>query len=376
MTTPRVLALVGDESGCSLWRVWQPFAELARRGHVTEWCSLDATPNVFNHLALGVYEAVILPRLFWRKLEGGRASGWIDSLHDAGLAVIYEVDDDLFSPHIVERQHATTEQDKTTDQLERDRRDRIYAVRQCDGVTTTSELLARVIRQYVDTPVFVVPNSIDVRWWRGSLRGVRRIVAPLTVGWAGGARYQEDFEPVAEAWHNLAKRYPDVTFVVQGYMPANLIASVGQDRCRRLPWAPAEPRGDGIASDYPIAMRNIDIGCAAVSDRHFNWCKTPIKLWEYTMAGATSVVSPTLYLPYATHNEDALVAETAAEWESALARLIDDERLRRRLWRAQRRRIAEQYTLEGNAHRWLEAWSSIIAQYRVREWWRRAWAAG
>lgn len=371
--TPRVLALVGDESGCSLWRVWQPYAELARRGYVAEWCYLDDMPKVFNQIALGVYNAVVMPRLFWR---GWASSGqqWIDRLHAAGLAVIYEVDDDLFSPQIVGRQHATTEPDKSLEQLEVDRRYRIAAVRRCDGVTVTNELLARIVKQYVDTAVCVVPNYIDVRWWRSSLRDVRRLVPPLAIGWAGGARYEEDLEPVAEAWHNIARRYPHVTFVVQGYMADTLVDAVGVDRCRRLPWAYVEPRGSGIASDYPIAMRNIDIGCASVSNVHFNHCKTPIKLWEYTLAGAASVVSPTLYGAVATDGQDALVAETAAEWTDALERLVLEPDLRRRLWRNQRRRIAEQHTLEHNAEMWLGAWQVIIDDYRHRDYWRRAWA--
>ena len=33
MKQPRVLALFGDETGCVLWRVWSPYAELERRGY-------------------------------------------------------------------------------------------------------------------------------------------------------------------------------------------------------------------------------------------------------------------------------------------------------------------------------------------------------
>lgn len=366
MTEPRTLALVGGESGCSVWRVWQPFAELQRRGYIAEWCYLDDVDKVFPQLALGVYDCVVLPRLFWYRATGGAGRRWIDKLHAAGVAVVYEVDDDLFSPQIVARQQATTEPDKALEQLESERRDRIAAARLCDGVTTSNPLLARLIRQYVDSPVCVVPNSLDVRWWRSAVHDVRRLVPPLTVGWSGGARYQSDLVPVAEAWHNLAKRYPDVTFVVQGYQADLLSSSVPEDRLRRLPWAWVEPRGDGIASDYPIAMRNIDIGCASVADTHFNRCKTPIKVWEYCMAGAVSVASPTLYGEVTTDGVDALVAETAAEWETAIARLIESAQLRRHLWRNMRRRIREQYALERNIAHWLLAWETIRDTYRIR----------
>jgi glycosyltransferase involved in cell wall biosynthesis len=353
-----VLALVGDENGCSLWRTYLPFAELCRQGHIAEWAPLDRSPEVFPLVAAGLFDAVILPRLAWHAEHQVEARRWVRSLHNAGLTVIYEVDDDVFSPQIGARQQATTEPDKSLEQLEQDRRDRISAMRLCDAVTVSNDTLARVVRQYVanEVPVLTVPNRIDHRWWRRVLHGVRRVVPSLTIGWAGGARYQEDFFPLVEAWHNIAARYPEVTFVVQGFMPDQLIGAVPAERVRRLPWLPLE--------EYPRALLNVDIGCASVANNHFNRCKTPIKLWEYTMGGAVSVVSPTLYGEVAHDGEDCLVADTAAEWEAALSRLIDDQQLRRRLWRAQRRVVAERYSLEKHAHLWLEAWSQIIQHAR------------
>jgi glycosyltransferase involved in cell wall biosynthesis len=360
LNSPRVLALVGDENGPAMWRTWQPMKLLQEQGHVTEWDYLDRASEVFPLVARGVFEAVILPRLSWSSENYAISRNWIDSLHRAGVCTIYEVDDDIFSPQIAARQHATTERDKSLEQLEAERRDRIVALRLCDGVTVSSERLARVVRQYVDVdvPVCVVPNSIDIRWWRSTVRGVRRSIPPLTIGWAGGNRYSEDFSELAQAWGAIARRYPDVRFVVQGYQGKVLEEHVPAERFQALPWLPLDK--------YPQALLNIDIGCANVVDNHFNRCKTPIKLWEYTLSGAVSVVSPALYGPVTTDGEDGLVAETAAEWESALARLIEDAALRKRLWRAQRRRVAEHHALAKNALRWLEAWSTCIQAYRQK----------
>ena len=290
MKQPRVLSLVGDETGCVLWRVYSPFAALERRGYGA-WFRHKDDPETykpeFAYLATTRLEAIVIPRMFWRDQLVARR--WISSLHRAGLAVIYELDDDVLTPQIGARQRATTEADKSLDELEQDRRDRIAAIRLCDGVTVSNDRLAAVVRTYVapDTPVLTVPNRVDVRWFRSCVRGVRRDVPPVTVGWAGGARYAEDLEPLAEAWHNLARRYPDLTFVVQGHLADVLVQAVPAAQVRCLPWLPL--------TEYPRALLNIDIGCASVADNHFNRCKTPIKLWEYTLAGAVSVVSPTLY---------------------------------------------------------------------------------
>lgn len=359
MKGPRVLALFGDENGCTLWRVFQPFTELQRRGYGA-WFRHKDDPEMdapeWPYLAATRLEAIILPRFSWRDQAAARR--WVRSLHNAGLALIYEVDDDVFSPQIGARQHATTEPDKTLEQLESERRDRLSAIRLCDGVTVSNPTLATVVAQYVDAPVHVVPNGADVRWFRSTLHGLRRTVAPLTIGWAGGARYVDDLVPIAEAWHNLAKRYPDVKFVVQGFMADVLVDAVPADRIVQLPWM--------SIAEYPRGLRNIDIGCAGVADNHFNRCKTPIKVSEFTLTGAAVVVSPTLYAQAVTDEQDGLIAETPADWERQLGRLIEDPALRKRLWRNQRRRVASQASLDQTVLEWPKAWAAIIESFRSR----------
>lgn len=358
---PRVLALIGDRSGCTLWRVWQPFAELQRHGVFAHW-KARADPEfelpAFRAKLPHNFDAVVLPRVSFNHHH--EAVDFVRRFHSVGLAVIVEVDDDLYSPAITERAYLTqeTEHAKGLARLEQERLARIDVLRLCDGVTVSSRRLATIVSAYTDAPVEVVPNAIDTRWFREVLHGVSRVVPPLTIGWAGGARHAEDLAPVAEAWSNLARRYPDLTFVVQGHMLEVLIEALPPDRCRRLPWLDLEI--------YPRALRNFDIGCASVAPKLFNTAKTPIKVWEYACAGVPTVASPTLYGPTIDDGHDGLLAETAAEWESALARLVEDAQLRRDLWRNQRRRIAAQYSLAQNWFRWPNAWTRILAQFHSR----------
>lgn len=361
MNGPRVLAIIGEPNGCSLWRTFSPFRALQERGFFAHWKLKDDPELVsqyFTDRLPFAFDAVLLPRLSWSDWDVG--DRYIRALHKAGMAVIYEVDDDAFSPGIVGRQYTVHDQERAKgwDQLEQDRLDRIHVLQQVDGVTVTNRRLATIIRQYTDKPVEIVPNAIDTQWFRTVLHGVKRAVPPLTIGWVGGARYTEDLTPVAQAWGRIAKRYPDVRFVLQGHISEALADAVPEDRLHAFRWQPLET--------YPQPMLNVDIGCCAVAPKLFNTAKTPIKLWEMTMAGAVCVVSPTLYGPVVTDGEDALIAETVDEWEAALARLIDDQALRRALWRNQRRRVAREHSMQVNWWRWPAAWQSIIEQFRVR----------
>jgi glycosyltransferase involved in cell wall biosynthesis len=297
---------------------------------------------------------IVTPRIVWP--TEGIGDKWIGVIHKAGLAWTYEVDDDVYSPAIVARQSRLfdSERLKGIGQLEWERLERIRLLEQADGVSVSTQRLKTIItgRVDVDTPVMVIPNSIDARWFRETLRGCSRVVPPLTIGWAGGSRGDDDFRPLAKAWATIAQMYPHVRFVVQGHIPDVLYASVPEERRHTLPWL--------SLPEYPRALLNIDIGCCIVAPNLFNTAKSCIKWYEYTLAGASCVVSKTLYANEVEDGVSALVADTAEDWVTQLSRLIESAELRRELQRNARREVMEHHSLEANWWRWPAAWSDIL----------------
>lgn len=359
---PRVLALTGDETGCSLWRVWQPFAELEKRGFIAEWCHKDDSDKILPVVAAGRYDAIITPRIVWRK--EGVGDRWLRAIRRAGLAWIYEVDDDVFSPRIVDRQSNLFENEaaRGKDQLEWERRERIRFMSDADGITVTTQRLATQIKRYVpDANVYVVPNAIDAKWFRDTLRGCTRVPelkGKLTIGWAGGNREDVDVIPLAESWSVLAKKFQHVMFVVQGHIPKVLAECVPQDRRLTLPWV--------ALPEYPRAMLNADIGCCCVAPMVFNTSKSAIKWYEYTLAGAACVVSDTVYGKEVTPYHDALVATTTEEWIAHLSALVESDDLRRTIQHNARYTVMTQHTLQTNWWRWPAAWSDAIDRFRSK----------
>lgn len=360
LSAPRALAITGDETGCSLWRIWQPFDALRARGYTADWCHRDDSERVLPLVAAGRYDLLITPRIVWP--TEGTGDKWIDVIHKAGLAWIYEVDDDVYSPTIVTRQTRLfeTERLKGEKQLEWERLERIRLVEKADGVSVTTRRLKTIISARVDssTPVMVIPNAIDARWFRQTLRGIGRIPAlegKLTIGWAGGTRGDDDLTPLATAWSRIARRYSDVQFVVQGHIPGILNDAVPPWQRHTLPWLPLE--------EYPRALINLDIGCCVVAPKLFNTAKSCIKWYEMTLAGAACVVSKTLYGAEVVDGETALVAETAEELTDALERLIMDGVLRRSIQREAQRVVMTDHSLENNWWRWPAAWSDVLNEY-------------
>ena len=57
---PRVLCLVGDESGCSMWRAWQPVAYLRLMGYPCDWAYVRH-PALID-VPFGAYDAIVFCR--------------------------------------------------------------------------------------------------------------------------------------------------------------------------------------------------------------------------------------------------------------------------------------------------------------------------
>jgi glycosyltransferase involved in cell wall biosynthesis len=195
---------------------------------------------------------------------------------------------------------------------------------------------------------------LDLDWFLGRLSDTRRIIPPLTIGWSGGVRDEADLDVVAEAWTRVAKRYPEVKFVVHGITPKILANAVPGGQLLLMAWT--------ALPDYPRSLINIDIACCAVQDGPtFNAAKSPIKWMECSTAGSACVVSKAIYSEVVTHEKDGLICETVDEWDAALSKLIEDEEYRRAIAEQAQQAVREHHALNKCWPAWIEALAGILA---------------
>lgn len=354
LTGPKMLALVGDRTGPSLWRVFTPMTALEKAGYRSGW---DMNDNDLVSTVAHRFDGFILPRISWQPEHREMAVNWFAAAHRAGKFCVYETDDDGLTRAETERRIELQWTDgKSFERLEQERAERIWCMQQCDGVTVSTPRLATIVRQFTDKPVIVVPNAIDLPWFQGIIRGTERQIPGLTIGWAGGRRHDRDVADMAIAWGHIARRYPSVTFVIMGHQPPVVDEHVPADRIARLPWMPLE--------QYPAGYKEIDIGCAAIADIPFNRAKSPIKALEYGAAGAAVVASPLLYSSIIDHGSSGFIADSAAEWEDALSELIERPSLRSMMAGRLLKTIKKHHTLAGNLANWPNAWSRIAESVR------------
>jgi glycosyltransferase involved in cell wall biosynthesis len=352
---PVTLALIANVPAVVAWRIGWPMVELSRRGYPVAWADFRSEDA---RRLLGTAEVVILPRLSWLPGDEAKALAFRDILHKHGTAIIYEIDDDLLSPAIVERIRAVDNDAAAGEEIEAHRQAWRFALRIADGVTCSTEPLAEVARGLTDKQVVVVPNAIDTARFRAAM-GERDPTRPLTIGWAGGNRPDADAAACAEAWGRIARRYPDVRFLVGGHNLTALVEAVPADRVEYVARQPL--------STYPGLYARMGVACCPLGDTAFNRSKSPIKAYEAAIAGAAVVASPTVYGDLIEDGHTGLLADTADGWEAAL-RLLLERPLSRRTLAANLAAVVERdHSLAVNAHRWPDAWAAILADFRARQ---------
>lgn len=351
---PVVYTLIQQPNGCAAWRVCWPAYLLASRGYPVGlgYNGVDQDAG-----SIAAADLVVLHRSCWSPGDEWRAYLFQSMLHDDGKTLGYETDDDLYSEDVVERIRKTGDEElnaRSDEQLERERQARIFALQLADGVTVSTPTLADVVRRFTDKPIHVVPNAIDLARFMTAIAayGWRPKSHPLTIGWAGGNRPDTDAEKLAVAWGRLAKRYPDLQFVVGGYPLQCLLNAVPADQVMFIDKQPL--------SQYPATFSQIDIGCCPLADETFNRSKSPIKAMEYAAAGAAVVASPTVYREFFGDHRDGYICESADDWEAALTTLVENLDVRADLADRLFARVQRDHTLGLNANRWPTAWAQIV----------------
>ena len=361
-----VLSIIGGErDACAWWRVVSP-ANMLQRGGYPAFYAWHDEPGM-EQLAERA-RVIVYPRQSW---GGDGAREVVEHAHANGRLVFGEYDDDVFMARHEQKSHEELGKGHIPQATSEES---IAAVRALDGVTVSSPRLATVLDAVApETPVVVVPNLIDLDYWRRALPDREAVRHPeargvVTVGWFGGDRYDADIMPLARAWSEVAKR-TRAHFVIMGHQPVPLVESVPRDRLHQIAWMPLE-LDNPETPPYPVGIAQMDIVCANVAPTRFNAAKTPIKWIEATASGAAVVASSWLYGRAIDDGRTGLIADSADEWARALIRLVDAKHRRQALQRAAWREVVDRHALQSpdgrGVERWPRAWAELATRAAAR----------
>ena len=178
--------------------------------------------------------------------------------------------------------------------------------------------------------VRVIPTVVDTSLYQPVQD---RPDGPLVIGWIGSPSTSVYLDAILPALREVAdgKR-------------ARLVF-VGAGKAARLEGAHTELR-DWAESSEIRDVQSFDIGIMPLSDDPWSRGKCGFKLVQYMACGKPVVASPVGVNSGIVGSQSGVLASNAAEWKSALLRLVENEALRRELGAAARARIVANYSLE------------------------------
>jgi glycosyltransferase involved in cell wall biosynthesis len=274
------------------------------------------------------YDVIVIqqPRgVRWLKL--------IRELQDAGVTVLYEIDDYVQSARKIKSHELTDVFDAAFV------REMELAMGVTDGIICSTDYLARRYRRFNER-TWACYNGIDLKryaWPKPAREGV-------TIGWAGGVGHKASLARWEQAIRNVLRARPETRFVSVGYGAAgDYIEEFGPQRAVGLP--------SGKIEVYPAAMTVFDIAIAPSSESNLFKGKSDLRWLEASALSLPLVAHPDVY-PEIEDGVTGVHARTVEEVEAALLKLVDDQELRQRIGRQAYEYVAEHRRIDVMAERW------------------------
>jgi hypothetical protein len=194
--------------------------------------------------------------------------------------------------------------------------------------------------------ILTLPTVIDLERYSTTAKHVPDVI---TIGWIGSpatAKFLHLLKDVIP----LVSKTRQVRFVAIG-ANEDQVKDLGM---QSLPWSEENEVSD---------IQSFDIGIMPLPDAPFERGKCGYKLLQYMACGKPVIASAVgantdIVVP----GKNGFLANTTAEWTSALYQMIDDEHLRADLGANGRNMIEEQFALEPAANTLLRLFRSLNSQ--------------
>jgi glycosyltransferase involved in cell wall biosynthesis len=268
----------------------------------------------------------------------------IDAARFGGAVILFDVDDLMLEPELARAD--------IIDAIRSERYDVADVRRLYQGIRETAMLADATLvttrelglfAQALQKPVHVLPNGFDAATLRRARRAFRRRATEpadglLRIGYAGGSRtHQRDFGRIAAPLARMLRKHRHCRLVLFRHRDANQdLVDLSEYPALANLAAQVEWRDMVELAALPDELSRFDINLAPLETGNvFCEAKSELKFFEAALAGVATIASPTGPFRRAIRpGESGLLADSPAEWETALDRLITDVSLRRRMAQA------------------------------------------
>jgi O-antigen biosynthesis protein len=310
--------------------------DLGYRADLAEWFdegSIDPS-QALNYDVLFLYRLAMCPPL-------GRL---IERARHAGKLVIFDTDDLVFEPELLEWHRAVHQLSAAEQKLHAQGVQRyLTALRVCDMATTATPVLAKLVQRR-GTPAFVHRNALG----KEMLAVADRLCAQrpsqprgdkIIIGYGSGTATNDvDFREATAALLDGLNRFPQAELWIAG--PLTLPPSLENfgERVRRFPTT--DWRGwFELMSQMDVVLAPLEI------DNIFCRAKSEIKFVEAGALGVPVVASEVdSFKDVINQGENGFLAADENGWKTALRAVIEQPQLRTQMGERARRTVLDRYS--------------------------------
>jgi glycosyltransferase involved in cell wall biosynthesis len=232
----------------------------------------------------------------------------------------------------------------------------VETIRAMDLLTVSTPHLSKRMEEYVGYRPPVLPNHIDVGWFKEMSYSADRQFEGLTVGFLGTSSHYGDWEYPIEALKRLKEEH-EITVTVGGYFPDYLEGIA--EKISGVPYR-----------YYPMLMRQFDIVlCALDPEDMFNKSKSAVKALE-AMASARDIngkvggaipvcTDMPVYRRCVRHGVNGMLVSDD-DWYTPIKDLITDERKRKRLAIQGHRWVTKNRDVKKGHVRWSRVYRDLM----------------
>jgi hypothetical protein len=346
----RVYVYPGDRTGCGFYRMQAPARALRAQGVDVEVVmpssrSSDVGLNGFQDQAGNLVD-VSVPAdadvMVFQRITSTMLSQAIPLIRNKGIAVVIDMDDDLTCIH--PRNIAWTAMHP---RMGKPGHTWENATRACMNATMVTVSTPALLTTYAPHGRGVVlENCVPAAYL-----DIPHVDSDL-VGWPGWVHSHPDDPTVMGSSVSRLIREGRRFLIVGSGEDARAAFALEQE---------PDATGPIEIADWPHAVAQLGVGCAPLVDTKFNSGKSWLKPLEMAAVGVPWVASPRAEYRRLHRLGCGLLADKPARWYRQLRDLALSPTMRAELSEAGRQ-VAAGWTIEGNAWRWLEAWSDAMTQ--------------
>lgn len=212
-------------------------------------------------------------------------------------------------------------------------------MRRCDYLITSTPALARELKKY-GKEVFINKNVASEEMVRLSLKATeetRKDNNKIVIGYLSGSiTHNPDFELIKPALVKIMDEFPEAELTVMGHLDLPNELERFNKRVVRKPF--------GSWQKLPEIIASLDINLAPIEETIFNEAKSENKWTEASLCKVVTVASDYgAFKTVITDGIDGMLCKTSEDWYEKIKKLINDEKLRKRIANNAHKKAMKEY---------------------------------